>query len=35
MSLLKFAGVALTAAMIAVVLMNYPDLKRYLKIERM
>lgn len=35
MSMLKVTGIAAAAAFIAVVVMNYADLKRYIKIEKM
>ena len=35
MSLFRFASIALAVAVVVGVMMNYPDIKRYLKIEQM
>jgi hypothetical protein len=35
MSLFRIASIALTVAIVVGVMMNYPDIKRYLKIEQM
>ena len=35
MSLFRIASIAVTVAVVVGVVMNYPDLRRYLKIEQM